>query len=122
MSIFLNLLKDNLEENEAGFPAGFDKIPENLLTLLAEEAGKERRDQIKFTEEILEALNKIGQTNSHEGAPSLDEGTNQEASKTQGTLPRAHQVSPTEEAAIEPATPAGQDKEGAQPLSMAPTG
>ena len=47
MSIFLNLLKDDLEEDEAGFPAGFDKIPEHLLTLLAKEAGKERRDQIK---------------------------------------------------------------------------
>jgi hypothetical protein len=116
MSIFLNLLKEDLEEDEAGFPAGFDKIPEHLLTLLAKEAGKKRRDQIKYTEEILKALNKIGQTNSHKGAPCLDEGTNQEASKTQGTLPGAHQASPTEEAAIEPATPAGRDKEGAQIL------
>jgi hypothetical protein len=122
MSIFLNLLKDDLEEDEAGFPAGFDKIPEHLLTLLAEEAGKERRDQIEYTEEILKALNKIGQTNFHEGARTLDKGTNQEASKTQGTLPGAHQVSPTEEAAVEPATLAGRDKEGVQSLSMAPTG
>jgi hypothetical protein len=122
MSIFLNLLKDNLEEDEAGLPAGFDKIPEHLLALLAAEAGKERREQIEYTEEILKALNKIGQTNSHEEAPSLDKGTNQEASKTQGTLPGAHEASPTEEAAIEPATLAGWDKEGAQSLSMASTG
>jgi hypothetical protein len=27
MSIFLNLLKVDLEEDKAGFPAGFDKIP-----------------------------------------------------------------------------------------------
>jgi hypothetical protein len=122
MSIFLNLLKDNLEEDKAGFPAGFSKIPQHLLTLLAEEAGKDRRDQIEYAEEILKALNKIGQTNSHEGAPTLDEGSNQEASKTQGTLPGAHQASPTEAAAVEPATPAGRDKEGVQSLSMAPTG
>jgi hypothetical protein len=122
MSIFLNLLKDNLEEDEAGFPAGFDKIPEHLLTLLAEEAGPERRDQIEYTEGILKALNKIDQTNSHEGAHTLDEETNQEAIKTQGTLPGAHQASPTEEAAIEPSTTAGRDKEGAQSSSMAHTG
>ena len=122
ISIFLNLLKDDLEEDEAGFPAGFDKIPEHLLTLLAEEAGKERRDQIEYTEEILKALNKIDQTNSHKGAPTLDEGTNQEAIKTQGTLPGAHQASPTEEAAEEPANTAGRDKEGAQSSSMAHTG
>ncbi len=58
MSIFLNLLKDDLEEDEAGFPAVLDKISEHLLTLLAKEAGKEHRDQIEYTEEILKALNK----------------------------------------------------------------
>ncbi len=121
MSIFLNLLKDDLEEDKAGSPARFDKTPEHLLTLLTK-AGKEHRDQIEYTEEILKALNKIGQTNSHEGAPSPDEGTNQEASKTQRTLPGAHQASPTAKAAVEPATLAERDKEGAQSLSMAPTG
>ncbi len=122
MSIFLNLLKDDLEEDEAGFPAGFDKIPEHLLTLLAEEAGTECRDRIEYTEEILKALNKIDQTNSHKGAPTPDKGTNQEAIKTQGTLPGAHQASPTEEATEEPANTAGRDKEGAQSSSMAHTG
>ena len=89
---------------------------------MAEEAGKECRDKIKYTEEILKALNKIDQTNSHKGAPTLDKGTNQEAIKTQGTLPGAHQASPTEEAAVEPATMAGRDKEGVQSSSMAHTG
>ncbi len=49
-------------------------------------------------------------------------GQPQKASKTQGMLPGAHKASPTEEAAIEPAVMAGWDKEGAQSLSMAPTG
>ncbi len=122
MIIFLDLLKDNLEAEEAGLPAEFNKIPANLLALLVEEAGKEHGEQIEYIEVILEALDKIGQTNSHDEAPRPDEGTNEEASKTQGTLPGAHKASPTEEAAVEPATPAGRDKEGVQSLSMASTG
>jgi hypothetical protein len=122
ISIYLNLLKDDLEEDKAGLPARFDKIPATLLALLAKEAGKERRAQIEYTEEVLEALNKICQTNSNKEAPSLDKGTNREASKTQGMLPGAQKASPAEEATVEPATPAGRDKEGAQSLSMASTG
>jgi len=122
MIIFLDLLKDDLEAEEAGLLAGFNKIPVNLLVLLVEEAGKERGEQIKYIEVILEALDKISQTNCHDEAPSPDEGTNEEATKTQGTLPGAHKASPTEEAAVEPATPAGRDKEGAQSSSMASTG
>ncbi len=121
--IFLDLLKkDNLEAEEAGLPAKFTKIPATLLALLVKEAGKERGKQIEFIEEILKALDKISHTNSHNEAPSPDEGTNEEASKTQGMLPGAHKASPTEEAAIEPATPEGWDKEGAQSPSMASTG
>ena len=93
-----------------------------LLALLVEEAGKERGKQIEFIEEILESLDKISHTYSHNKATSPDEGTNEGASKTQGTLPGAHKASPTEEAAVEPATPAGRDKEGAQSPSMASTG
>ena len=122
MIILLNLLKDDLEADEAGLPVEFTKIPATLLALLVEEAGKERGKQIEFIEEILESLDKISQTYSHNEATSSDEGTNEGASKTQGTLPGAQKASPTEEAAVEPATPAGRDKEGAQSLSMASTG
>jgi len=122
MIIFLDLLKDNLEAEEAGLSAEFNKIPANLLDLLVEEAGKKNGEQIEYIEVILKALDKISQTNSHDEAPSPDKGTNEEASKTQGTLPGAHKASPAEEATNEPATPAGRDKEGAQSLSMASTG
>jgi hypothetical protein len=122
MIIFLDLLKDDLEAEEVGLPAKFNKIPANLLALLVEEAGKEHGEQIEYIELILEALDKISQTNSHDEAPSPDEGTNEEASKTQGMLPGAHKASPTEEAAVKPATQAGRDKEGAQSSSMASTG
>jgi len=120
--IFLDLLKDDLEAEEVGLPAGFNKIQVNLLALLVEEADKERGEQIEYIEEILEALDKISRTNSHNKEPSPDERTNEEASKTQGMLPGAHKASLTEEAAIEPATPPGRDKEGAQSFSMASTG
>jgi hypothetical protein len=89
---------------------------------MVSEAGEDRGDQIKFIKEIMEAMEQIAQSNNHSKA-SLDEGggQQQEASKTQGTLPGAQEASPTEAAAIEPAM-AGQDKEGAQSLSVAPTG
>jgi hypothetical protein len=114
MIIFLHLLKDDLEAEEAGLPVEFHKIPATLLALLVEEAGKDHGEQIEYIEVILEGLDKL--------VPSPDEETNEEASKTQGTLPGAHKASPTEEAAVEPATSAGRDKEGAQSSSMASTG
>ena len=88
MIILLELLKDDLEVDEAGLPAEFTNIPATLLALLDEEAGKECGKQIEFIEEILESLDKISHTNSHDEASNPDEGTNEEASKTQGTLPQ----------------------------------
>jgi hypothetical protein len=120
--ICLDLLKDNLEADEAGLPADFNSMSAKLLKLMVQEAGKDRGEQIKFITEILEALKQINQTNSHNKASSLDKGIGQEASKTQGTIPRAHKASPTEKATIEPAITAGWDKEGAQSPSMATTG
>ncbi len=89
---------------------------------MVSEAGEDRGDQIEFIKEIMEAVEQITQSNNHSKA-SLDKGggQQQEASKTQGTLPGAQEASPTEEATIEPAM-AGWDKEEAQPLSVAPTG
>ncbi len=45
--------------------------------------------------------------------------TQERASKTQGTLPGAHQKGPTERTVNKPATEAGGDKEGVQSMSMA---
>jgi hypothetical protein len=47
------------------------------------------------------------------------DGDTQDASKTHGTLPGAHQTSPAEGAVAEPATDAGGDKEGMQSMSVA---
>ncbi len=123
MIILLRLLKDELEDNQAGLPAKFNRLPMKLLEFLEQEAGEDRDNQINYIKQIMAELEQIGQTNSRDEALSLDKEIGQsEASKTQGTLPRAHKVSPTEEAAIELATMAGRDKERAQSLSMASPG
>ncbi len=112
--ILLHLIKDDLEAEAEGLPVKFHKILATLLALLVEEAGKDHGEQIEYIEVILEGLDKL--------VPSPDEETNEEASKTQGTLPGAHKESPIEEAAVEPATLVGLEKEGAQSPSMASTG
>ncbi len=70
MIIFLGLLKDDLEADEAGLPAKFISIPETLLAQLAKEAGKDRGKQIETIDKILESLEQISHTNSHDVATS----------------------------------------------------
>ncbi len=48
MTIFLDLLKDDLKAEEADLPAGLSGSPTNLLALLTKEAGKEHGEQIKY--------------------------------------------------------------------------
>ncbi len=88
------------------------------------DAGEARKEQIKFINEIMADLKQLSQTNYLNKAYSLEKGGGQpqKGSKTQGMLPGAHMASFTEEAGIEPAIMAGWDKEGAQSLSVAPTG
>ncbi len=94
-----------------------------LLEFLVQEAGEDCDNQINYIKQITAELEQIGQTKFHNKALSQDKGIGQsEASKTQGMLPGAHEASPTEEAAIKLATMAGQDKEGAQSLSMGSPG
>jgi hypothetical protein len=124
MIILLDLLKDNLEANQAGLPTDFIRVPMKLLKLMVQDAGKDHEDQIRFIKQIMEELKQIGQTTSCNKASSLDGGLGQpsEASKTQGMLPGAHKASPTEEATIENSIMVGWDKEGAQSLSVVPPG
>jgi len=122
MIIFLGLLKDDLEADEAGLPAEFINIPENIMAQLAKEAGEDRGKQLETIDKLLESLERISNTSSHDEATGQDKGAHEEASKTQGTLPGAHKASPTEEAADEPTTPVGRDKEGAQSPSLASAG
>jgi hypothetical protein len=122
MIIFLGLLKEDLEADEAGLPAEFINIPENILAQLAKEAGEDRGRQLETIDNLIKSLESISNTISHDVATGQVEEAHEEASKTQGTLPGAHKASPTEEAADEPTTPVGRDKEGAQSPSLASAG
>jgi hypothetical protein len=91
---------------------------------MVQETGEEREEQIKFIKVTMEDLKQLSQTAYLNETSSLEKGGSQlqDASKTQGMLPGAHEASPTEEAAINPTKMAGRDKEGAQSLSVVPTG
>ncbi len=52
MIILLDLLKDDLEADQAGLPANFDKIPLKLLEFMVLDAGEDREGQINFIEQI----------------------------------------------------------------------
>ncbi len=123
MTILLGLLRDELGADQVGLPADFSRLSLKMSDFMVEEAGEDQEDQIDFINLIAEELQQIGQIDPHNKAYSLDEGPGQlKASKTQGMLPGAHEASPMEEAAIEPAITAGRDKEGVQSLSMATPG
>jgi hypothetical protein len=104
------------------------------------EAGEDIYNAITFISRMYEQLGKYddneeeGNLDSHvktitydeiEPAPDIpltkDRGT-QEASKTQGPLPGAQQVSPADGTVIKPVTEEGGDKEGVQSVSMAEGG
>jgi hypothetical protein len=119
MIILLGLFKDELEADQAGLPAEFNRLPTKLLEFLEQEAGKDCNDQINYIKQFTAELEQIGPTNSCKKALSLDKGIGQsEDSKTQGMLLGAHKASPTEEVTIELATMADRDKEGAKSLSI----
>jgi hypothetical protein len=84
MIILLGLLKDELEADQAGLPAKFNRVPVKLLEFLVQEAGEDHNNQINYIEQITAELEQISQTSYHNKALSLDEGIGQsEASKTQ---------------------------------------
>ncbi len=97
-------------------------IPENTLAQLAKEVGEDRGRQLETIDNLIESLESIRNTISHDKATGQVEEAHEEASKTQGTLPGAHKASPIEKAADEPTTPVGRDKEGAQSPSLASDG
>ncbi len=65
---------------------------------------------------------KTGDVLAEDGLGIGKGGTQEGASKTQGTLPGAQQTSHGEGAVNEPAAEAGGNKEGVQSMSVAPSG
>ena len=137
----LDIIKDKLEGELAGVPAEFRNLPEELITFMYKEAGVVTRDVIKFITDVSNQLSQFDEeereedNNSHVKVITYNEdapvestlgiatgGTQEGASKTQGTLPGAHQTSPAEGTVNKPATEAGGDKEGMQSMSMATSG
>ncbi len=135
----LNLIKVELEGDEAGVDPEFSKIDAQLIDFLIEEAGENIDECIAYINNIIEKLNKFEEGKDMEAdavPPNVGEGhTNEDAfasnkgggttsaSKTQGPLPRASEASLTDETATETARKmAVGDKEGAQSVSMAQGG
>ena len=125
----------------AGIPEEFTNQPDQLISLLYEEAGTETNAAINFITAISAQLSHLDGEESEEeneshvkvinyNGEALAESTvdaatgvsQDAASKTQGTLPSAQQTSAAEGTVTEPATEAGGDKEGVQSMSMAPSG
>ena len=117
-----------------GVQPEFKDVPEEVIRLMYQEGGDQPADAIAFISQIQQEIAKFdndeedsfshikniqyGDTDLAPDIPMTD-GETQEASKTHGTLPGAHQTSPEKGAVIEPATDAGGDKEGMQPMSVA---
>ncbi len=60
----LKLLKDNLEADQAGIPADFNRIPLTLLEFMISDAGEDREEQIIFIKKIMEDVKQLGWTDS----------------------------------------------------------
>ncbi len=137
----LDILKDKLAGQLAGVLAELRDLPEQLINFMYEEAGEDPHNAIKFITHVSHQLSQFDDKEEEEDnkshvkvityakdAPVEDalginhEGTQEGASKTQGSLPGAQQTSPTEGAVTEPATAAGGDKEGVQSMSVVPGG
>jgi hypothetical protein len=140
MQIYLKIIKEELSGQIAGMPAEFKDLPEQLISFMYKEAREDIHDAITFISRMHKQLGKYDDNeeernlNSHvktithdeiEPAPDIpltnDRGT-QEASKSQGPLPGAQQISPADGTVIKPATKAGGDKEGVQSVSTAEGG
>jgi hypothetical protein len=136
-----DIIKDKLEGQLAGVPANFRDLPEQLITFMNAEAGEDPNEVIKFITQVSHQISQfednIGEEDDERhvkvvaytgDAPAEDaigiekEETQERASKTQGSLPVAQQMSSMEGAVNEPVTEAGGDKEGVQSMSVAPGG
>jgi hypothetical protein len=122
MMIQLSMINDNLADDEAGILLEWMGISKELRAFLDEEAGNEISDQRRYIDDMLAVLYQMNHKEVRTFDP-LDEEQeeSQEASKTQGTPPRAQKVRPAEEAATT-VDDAGRDKEGVLSLGVAPGG
>jgi hypothetical protein len=139
--ICLDIIKEELEGQLAGVPAEFKDLPEQLTNFMNAEAGEDPNNAMKFIAQISHWISQFEDVTGEEDnkrhvmvasntrdAPAEDAlgtkkgGTQERASKTQGTLPGVQRTNPTEGVVNEPAAEAGGHKEGVQSMSAAPGG
>jgi hypothetical protein len=119
MLIQLTMIKENLEDDEAGMPFEWMGVSKELRTFLEEEVGSGISDKIIYINDMIVEMYQMNPTGVRTFDP-LNEEEDEElnASKTQGTPPGAQKARPEDEAAT-PDNEAGRDKEGVLSLGMA---
>ncbi len=119
MMVQLTIIKDNLEDEEAGMPFKWMHVSKEFCAFLDKEVGSGISNQLIYINDILAELYQMNPT----GVRTFDL-LNKEpdkalnASKTQGTPHGAQEARPKEEAAM-PDNGAGRDKEGVHSLGIA---
>jgi hypothetical protein len=134
MKIMLEMLRTKFEGELAGLQADLTNYPQCLIGFLIKEAGADLTEAITFLDLTLDQIaqykeddlkEKDDNRDSDKDADALPpdrEGKQIEASKTQGTVPRAPEATPAEGTAASTVNMAEGDKEGPQFMSMAPGG
>jgi hypothetical protein len=119
MLIQLTMIKENLEDEEAGMPFEWMGVSNELRTFLEEEVGSGISDKIIYINDMIVEMYQMNPTGVRNFDP-LNEEEDKElnASKTQGTPPGAQEARPEDKAAT-PDNGAGRDKEGVLSLGMA---
>ena len=119
MVIQLTMIKENLEDDEAGMPFQWMDVSKALRTFLDEEVGSGISDQNIYINDMIVEMYQMDPKGVRTFDP-LNEEQDEElnASKTQGTPPGAQKARPEDEAAT-PDNETGRDKEGVLSLGMA---
>jgi hypothetical protein len=114
------MIKENLEDDEAGLPFEWVGVSKELRTFLDEAVGGGINDQIIYINDMIVEVYQMNPTGVRTFDPlnAVDEDDELNASKTQGTPPGAQEARPEEEAAT-PDNETGRDKEGVLSLGMA---
>jgi hypothetical protein len=119
MMVQLTMMKDNLEDDEAGMPFEWMGVSKKLRSFLDEEVGDGISAQLIHINNMLAEMYEMNPTGVRTFNPLNMEPDNiPDASKTQESPPGAQEARPAEEAAT-PVRSAGRDKEGVFSLGMA---
>jgi hypothetical protein len=119
MVIQLTMIKDNLEDDEAGLPIEWMGVSKELRTFLDEEVGRRISDQIIYINDMIVEMYQMNPTGVRTFDPlNAVEDKVLNTSKTQGTPPGAQKARPEDEAAT-PDHGTGRDEEGVLSLGMA---